>query len=444
MPEATFTFPGGFLWGTATSSHQVEGKNTLNNWYAWENETGRILNGDHSGQACDWWAGRWRDDLDRAHETNQNAHRLSIEWSRIQPAEDRWNEDALDVYREILRGLFQRGMTPVVTLHHFSDPLWMYEQGGWENPSSPQWFEKFVRKTVEGLLEYCNLWVTINEPNVYVYNGYLSNGEFPPGKRSPRAALRAMGNLVRGHALAYRVIKELQREARVGVAMHYRGFRPAHPSSPLDRWLAKQLSQNFNASFLDTLLNGRLRFAFGSQRIPEAVGTQDFLGLNYYTTDLVSFHPFKPLELFSTRRYPNDAPLSDGGFIASVPEGMYDMLSWASKRYQLPIIVTENGINDAEDRLRPRYIAEHVHQVWRAIQMNRQVKGYFHWSLVDNFEWERGWSQRFGLWGLDVGSQARIRRPSVDFYGAICKENAVSYEMVAKYAPEALKQIFPG
>ena len=444
MPQAIYTFPSGFLWGAATASHQVEGNNTNNNWYFWENQPGRILQGHKSGAACDWWAGRWRDDFDRASETSQNAHRLSIEWSRIQPAPDRWNEDALDVYREMLRGLYHRGMTPLVTLHHFSDPLWLYEKGGWENPDTPALFEAYVRKVVDALREFTTYWITLNEPNIYIYNGYLGHGEFPPGKNDQGAAFRVMVNMLRGHALAYRAIKAIQKESRVGVSMHYRGFVPAHPGIPGEQQVAEALSRNLNASFLDTILDGRLSFLLSRSRLPEAIGTQDFVGLNYYTTDHVSLNLLNPTELFSKRTPPPGAPLSDGGFIAHAPEGIERMLSWARRRYNLPIIITENGVNDADDRLRPRYLVEHLHQVWRAIQWNWQVKGYFHWSLVDNFEWERGWTQRFGLWGLNVETQARIRRPSVNLYAAICKENALSNETVARYAPESLQKLFPG
>ncbi len=144
MPQAVYHFPNGFLWGTATSSHQVEGNNTNNNWSAWEAEEGRIKFGHKAGLACDWWGGRWKEDFDRAADTAQNAHRLSIEWSRIQPKPDMWNEEALNYYREIIRGLEQRNMTPLVTLHHFSDPLWLVEIGGWENPDVPALFEKYT------------------------------------------------------------------------------------------------------------------------------------------------------------------------------------------------------------------------------------------------------------------------------------------------------------
>ena len=153
MAQATLNFPRDFLWGTATASHQVEGNNINNNWYAWE-KSGHIVNRQSCGLACDWWGGRWREDFDRAAEAGQNAHRLSVEWSRIQPESKRWDEDALDYYRQMLRGLIERGLTPMVTLHHFSEPLWISELGSWQNEAICEHFGAFVRKTVEALQEY--------------------------------------------------------------------------------------------------------------------------------------------------------------------------------------------------------------------------------------------------------------------------------------------------
>jgi len=442
MPEATFHFPKGFLWGCATASHQVEGQNTNNNWSAWEQREGKIRNGDTAGLACDWWGGRWREDFDRAAETGQNAQRISVEWSRIQPAPDRWDEEALERYRAMLRGLHERKMTPLVTLHHFSEPLWLSEIGGWESDEAPALFAAFVRKTVDALKEYCTLWITINEPNVFAVSAYLF-GEFPPGKKDMGAMVRVMANLLKGHALAYKIIHEIQKEARVGVAIHLRSFWPAGPVKFLDRIPAKIMNQAFNTAFMDALVDGKLRMVVKTVNVPEAAGTQDFIGVNYYTVEMVRFNLFKPGGLFRDGFYDPQATLSGTGFIANMPQGLGQWLKWAGK-FNLPVMVTENGVEDAEDRMRPQYLVEHIHQVWRASNFVAQVKGYFHWSLVDNFEWERGWSQRFGLWGLDPATQMRIRRPSVDLYAAICKQNALTYEMVAKYAPASLPKIFPG
>lgn len=441
MPEATYLFPRGFLWGTATAAHQVEGGNTNNNWSRWEETPGRIIHGQHSGEACGWWSGRWQEDFQRAKDSGQNAHRLSIEWSRIQPAPDAWDDAALDKYADMLRWLVNHDMTPMVTLHHFTDPLWLADRGGWENPETPALFAAFVRHVLPALKDYTNLWVTLNEPNVYVMNGWVS-GEFPPGKQNLWLAINVMTNLIRGHAAAYKVIHELQPEAQVGIATNYRSLAPAHHWSLLDKLPVHLSDQVFNRAFNDTLQTGKLNLVLKSVKIPEAVGTQDFIGLNYYTRDMVAFDLFRPGQMFGRRFYPKDAQLSSTGFIANVPRGMWDGLKWAHS-YHLPIIITENGVEDDNDTLRPRYTLEHLHQVWRATNFNWRVKGYFHWSLVDNFEWERGWTQRFGLWGLDVETGARIRRKSVDVYESVCKENGISSRMVAEYTPECFDELFP-
>jgi beta-glucosidase len=438
MPQATFHFPRGFLWGTATAAHQVEGNNTNNNWWQWEQEGHTDAK---SGLACDWWGGRWKEDFDRAVEGGQNAHRMSVEWSRIQPTPDRWDEDALERYRQMLRGLRERGLTPMVTLHHFTNPLWLEEQGGWENEEIPQKFGAFVRKAVRALKEYVSTWVTINEPNVYAYSGY-AGGQFPPGKNNINLAFRVMTNLVRGHAAAYRAIHEIQPEARVGLAVNYRSMRPAS-WFPLDCWVTKTQARIFNDLFPRAATDGKAKFLFKTVNIREAARTQDFLGINYYSRDLVSLDLRQAGELFGRRSYAKDADLSSTGFIANEPMGFFEALKWGL-RFGIPILVTENGVEDAEDRMRPRFLAQHIHQMWRAVNFNWPIKGYFHWTLVDNFEWERSWTQRFGLWALDTETQKRTKRLSADLYAAICKENGLSSEMVHKYCPEVFEKLFPG
>lgn len=442
MPEATFHFPNGFLWGCATASHQVEGNNTNNNWWAWEQEPGHIKHEHKSGLACDWWGGRWREDFERAAENRQNAHRFSVEWSRIQPTPDYWDESALDRYREMLRSLYSLGMTPMVTLHHFSDPLWLVEMGGWENEAVIDLFSRFVQKTVEALQEYTNLWVTINEPNVYTTNGYFM-GEFPPGKTDFRSGILVMENMVKAHAAAYQIIHQIQNTARVGIAINYRSFSPAQSWSPLDRWAARLQSKFYNDFFPNALDSGVLRFPAWSKRLSAAQGTQDFIGLNYYTRDYVRFSALKAGELFGSRFYLPNAELSETGFIANAPQGMFEAIQWANQ-FGKPIMITENGVEDPHDEFRRRYLIQHLHQVWRAANFNFPVKGYFYWTLVDNFEWERGWTQRFGLWELDTETQTRRKRPSVDLYADICQENGISSAMVAQYAPELLESMFPG
>ncbi|MGD8455871.1 MAG: family 1 glycosylhydrolase [Anaerolineales bacterium] len=442
MVEARMNFPRGFLWGTATSSHQVEGNNKSNNWYAWEEEAGRIIHGHKAGLACDWWGGRWKEDFDRAAESRQNAHRLSIEWSRVQPTPDRWNEDAIDHYRQIIRGLGERKMFPIVTLHHFTDPLWLTEMGGWENEEVGERFSVYVSKMVEALKSYVTTWCTINEPNVVATMGYLF-GVFPPGVTDIQRTMAVMTNQVRAHAMAYRKIKEIQPESRVGMALNWRGFKAARNWAITDRIAANLFNTFYNDFFPRMCMEGAARLLTKKVSMPEAKGTQDYVGLNYYSGDLVRFDLQARDEMFVRRFYPEGMDLSYGGYIANRPDEFFRCIEWGLQ-FKVPLIVTENGTEDSEDSHRRRYIVQHIHKLWHAVNFNYPIKGYFHWSQVDNFEWERGWTQRFGLWELDEKTQARRKRRSADLYGAICRENALSSRMVREYAPEIFEKLFPG
>jgi beta-glucosidase len=250
-----------------------------------------------------------------------------------------------------------------------------------------------------------------------------------------------MVNMVVAHAAAYHAIHQIQPQARVGMANYYRSLQPAKTWFPLDR-LVTHLLASINDTFPSAAKDGIVRFLSRRKRVPEAKGTQDFLGIDYYTRDYVSFNLFKRSELFGRRFFRSGDDLSTTGFLANEPLGMYEALKWGLK-YNIPIIVTENGFDDSEDRIRPRYMVEHIHQMWRAVNFNWPIKGYFHWTLVDNFEWERGWTQRFGLWELDIETQARHKRTSADLYAEICRENGISDDMVRRYAPAAVQGLFP-
>jgi beta-glucosidase len=252
-----------------------------------------------------------------------------------------------------------------------------------------------------------------------------------------------MRNMTLAHAAAYHAIHEIQDEASVGLAHHYRGMHPANPRNPLDRWTAGNRSRVFNDLIPRAVSIGRLHFLGRREVVPQAAGTQDFFGLNFYTRENVAFDLRSPQELFGRGFFPAEADLSPTGFISNDPDGMWEALNWA-KSFGLPIYITENGVEDDQDVMRPRYLASHLRQVWKAVNFNWYVRGYYHWSLVDNFEWERGWTQRFGLWELNPETQERRKRPSADLYAEICKANGLSSEMVARYAPEAFGSIFPG
>lgn len=432
-------FPDNFLWGTATAAHQVEGNNIHNDWWAWEQQPHWIADHTPSGLACDWW-GRAEQDFDLAQALGQNAHRLSIEWSRIEPRPGEWDHTAIERYRQMLQGLRDRGIEPMVTLLHFTLPRWLADQGAWENPATASLFARFVRKAVEELGDLVSLWITLNEPVVYAYLSYLE-GRWPPFKQNFRLVLHVIRNLVRGHGLAYRAIHDRQPCAQVGVAHHVRTFDPANPDSVLDRMVASLRDRLFNLSFIVALVDGVLRLPFAIYaRVPEASDSMDFVGVNYYFRDRVAFDLTQPRLLFSRNlpaSWPSDAPSWVGEVYA---DGLRRWLERLAV-YRKPIYVTENGLLDNSDEHRPRYILEHLAAVHRAIQAGAPVKGYFHWSLVDNFEWAEGYTARFGLIHVDFATQVRTIKRSGQLYGEIARANAITPEMVERYAPELMRAV---
>ena len=251
-------FPDDFLWGVSTAAHQVEGDN-CNQWSDWE-QAGRIKSGDSCGKACDWWENAERD-FDIARDLGLKALRLSLEWSRIEPEEGHFDAQALIRYRRMLKALHERGIEPIVCLHHFTHPRWFEKRGAFLRPDAPQLFERFAREVAKAVGNLCRLWVTFNEPNVYAACGYVV-GEFPPGRKGELLnALRVNSIQAQAHVLAYRAIHELVPDAQVGWAQHYVVFEPVR--GILDRWAASVLDRFFNNAFFELIEDGQLAFPFG-------------------------------------------------------------------------------------------------------------------------------------------------------------------------------------
>lgn len=439
MAQAQMYFPSDFRWGTATAAYQVEGNNTNSDWWQWEQENGRILQNHKSGRAGNWWENA-EQDLDTAANLHTNAHRLSLEWSRIEPEPSVFDNDALDRYRQILQGMHDRHIEPMVTLHHFSNPLWLVEKGDFNNGITVDYFQRYTAKVVSVLGDLIPKWVTINEPLVYVFMRYLA-GEFPaPQKNGWFPAMEAIQNLLRCHATAYHTIKEAQPQVEVGFAKNFPVLQ-ARPGSRLPtKWWAGQLSRLFNDLWLMAVADGRLRWPIGGGKIKGAAGAFDFIGINYYTRFYVKFPPRGGF--FETEWGP-DAVVSDGNYGELYPAGLYQIINKV-RHYGKPLYITENGLPDAADEKRPSFILTHLREIWRALSFCYPVMGYYHWSLVDNFEWDRGWTQRFGLIELDPQTQARQLRPSGKLYGEICRSGSISSQMTARYAPDLLPVLFPG
>jgi beta-glucosidase len=445
--QRVLRFPRGFLWGTASSSYQCEGGNTNNQWYRWEQQ-GRIRSGDVCGNAANWWQAA-EEDFERAEQMENNALRLSLEWSRIEPQEGHWDSSALDRYRAMLIDLRRRRIKPVVTLHHFTEPLWFVDRGGFAKEENVRYFVRYVTYVVAALRDLCNFWITINEPNVYATEGYQL-GAYPPGEQNMLRTFHVVRHLLLAHIEAFYGIQRIQPEAQIGYCLHYRLFDPALFISPLDSAVAGLQSTLFNWTILRTAESGQFPFPMNTllKSLARAAGARDFHGVNYYTRDLVRFDPSVPAELFGKRFVRPNTPRNDSGlehnFGEIYPEGLYRVLKTVYKntRGNKPLYITENGFSDSIDDRRPRAILEHLAMVHRAIQEGIPVRGYLHWSLVDNFEWNEGFGVRFGLIELDPVTQERIPRRSASMFGEICRANAITEDIVERYAPEARDFIF--
>ncbi len=426
----TLHFPDGFLWGISTSGFQFEGHNHHSQWAAWES-AGGIKTGERSGRACDWWENA-EQDFDLAQHMGLNALRISVEWSRVEPRPGEWDVTALKRYRAMLTGLRQRGILPVVSLHHFTHPQWFEELGGFLHEQSDNMFEQFVCRVLTALGDLCHHWVTFNEPNVYCAMSYLL-GEFPPGRRGEiQAAGKVLGNMARAHARAYRAIHELSPRSKAGLTTNYIAFQPSDPASGLDRLAANFQHELFNMSFDALLKSGSYPFPLSvwAGDCMAAKGTCDFVGINVYSRAHVKFDLKLPGQLFGDLFIPDHVPQGDRGFHQPYGEAYPQGLSMAVRDLHYPgkpIYILENGVPDREDRIRPWLLTGAVRELHQVIGEGFDVRGYFHWSLVDNFEWAEGWTLRFGLASLDPETQERRLRPSGELYRTIARANALAH-----------------
>ena len=405
------SFPPGFLWANATAAHQVEGNNTNSDWWAFEQRKGRIAQGDVSGIAIDHY-NRYREDFALLRKQRNNSHRLSIEWSRVEPSRGEFDARQLRHYRDVLGELREQGMAPMLTLHHFSNPLWFAAKGGWASPGAPEAFLPFVRRVVDELGDLVTLWCTINEPNIYATQGWIF-GAWPPGRRNDVGGLwRVLGNLRLAHEAAYQAIKERLPEAPVGIAHNKFWLVPARPGNALDRVAAQ---------------TGRRMIDYwplGGRRMQRTVAaTSDFIGLNHYSGRLVRFDPLHPGSQFARQLNPPGYPVSDFGDAIN-PAWMREAVL-ELKQFGKPIYVTESGIATEDDEFRQRFLKDILAEVGTAIEEGADVRGFYHWTSMDNFEWAHGYRMKFGLIAVDHKTLERTPKPSSSLYARIAQANAL-------------------
>jgi beta-glucosidase len=424
-----------FMMGSATAATQIEGGDQNNSWYRWCRESGHIHDGSSCIRADDHW-NRYREDIQLMKELHHDIYRMGIEWSRIEPEQGKFDLAAVRHYRDEISLLLQNSIKPLVTLHHFSNPLWFEDMGGWENKNAAALFTRFTNLIVNELGDLVSDWVTINEPNVFLINGY-ERGIWPPGKKNILAMFKAFRNIALAHIQSYREIHQIRAkrcfpgETRVGVAHHLRIFDPAD-NRFRNKFPAKIIQYLSQDLFLESMGHGKFSFPLGFGNYPLGRGKYyDFIGINYYTRDIVSL-AFEPANMFGKLTVKNNAPCNDLGW-EIYPEGLYRLCTLYYQKYQASIFITENGICDAADSRRAKFLYDHLQQVTRLQQEGIPVERYYHWSLIDNFEWLEGESAAFGLIANNYETQQRTVRKSGQFYGEICAKKAITEEMIEKY-----------
>ncbi len=405
----THKFPDDFFWGAASASYQVEG-GILNTDWAQAAEEGRV---PYAGKACDHY-NRYAEDFDIAKSLGHDAHRMSVEWARIEPEEGKFNMEAILHYQKVAQALQKRGMHPGITLWHFTLPLWFANRGGFERDDAPEIFARYAAFVVSHLKDYCHHYATMNEPIVYASNGWL-RGTWPPFKRfalfdvlsitnSGRqhearytkglrpffTYLRVVKNLARAHNAAYDAIKDVLLASDVSMVKHVILFHAN--KNPFNQLIARVMNWWWTHRFMKMV-----------------IGKCDSIGLNYYI-----HKKFGDTQTYEKTDMDWDI----------YPEGIYDCLMML-KRYKKPLYISEAGLADARDDRRGMYITKQVEAVWQAIQNGADVRGHFYWSLLDNYEWALGYEKRFGLVAIDYETLERTIRPSAYIYKQICERNGI-------------------
>lgn len=436
MKMKSIRLPKEFLFGSATAATQIEGGDRNSNWYHWGLQ-GKISNNESPIVAADHY-NRVEEDIRLMKEMNHEIYRMSIEWSRIEPQEGVWSEEGISHYQKEIKALLKTGIKPLITLHHFSHPQWFEEMGQWTNKNSVMYFLRFTKKIVSSIghdvCEFC----TINEPNVFVNDTFME-GKYPPGNKDDiKSYFKASRHLIIAHLKTYEMIHMMREkmgynDTLVGIAMHMAYF-DVSGNKLLTRVSKKLMDYSFHKLFLNGMVEGHLTFPIGSG-YPLGKGRFcDFLGINYYSRHLIHSSS-NPAMLFGEVRVDETLPdekVNDLGW-EIYPEGLYRVVKKVYELYKIPIYITENGIPDVNDIKRSKFIYEHILEIKRLLEENVDIRRYYHWSLLDNLEWNDGFSPRFGLVEVNYDTQERTIRKSGRFYSELCRSKEVTEEMIDKY-----------
>lgn len=417
-------FPQNFVWGAAVSDFQNSGATNCphGNWTAWEKREGAIKHGQQSGTSCNFW-NTYAQDIPLVKQVGLNSLRFSVEWSELEPQEGVWNEQAFAHYGSMIDALIAQKITPMLTLHHFTHPQWFENKGAFENEENIAYFVRFCKKMFNRFQDKVTLWCTINEPGIYAFQGYI-RGVFPPGNCDIQTAGTVLKNLLKAHCTVYQSLKKQPGgdKAQIGIVHQHLLFEPYHKDSSLEYWPTWYFSHIVTTAALEFFTTGSFKFlaiplvdgAFGgipfpiplweniTYNEPNASKMLDFIGLNYYSHVLMDWTcPWKP-------GYKPDDIITDMPY-ALYPEGLYKAIDDVSK-IGVPIYITENGIADAQDNNRALWIQRYLYAVSQAIKDGYDVRGYYYWTLMDNFEWDEGFDMKFGLYQTDFATKERTLR----------------------------------
>ena len=420
----TIDFPDSFLWGASTSAYQIEG-GIINDWSEWEKENAERLAERAKNYYAPWQVKKFPEMLEPSNyicgqasnsyemaeedirclkRLNVDVYRFSLEWSRVEPKKGKFDKEAINYYKDLIKKLRQEGIEPFLTFWHWTNPLWVSNNKGWENKKTVKDFLNYAEKIIDELGGEVRFFITLNEPQTYTGHSYVS-GKFPPGEKSLIKANRVYKNLIKAHRELYKLLhQKLGDDIQVGMS----------------NYLLYQSAYNFRNPF-NVLLVKILDYIRGYRFIKAINKHQDFIGVQYYHHDRIKFALGGPFWIFKVEN--KNEKVNDVGWDL-YPQGIYYVLK-KLKKYQKPIYITENGTADAEDEHREEFIKEHLYYIHKAIQEGVDVRGYFYWSLLDNFEWAEGWWPKFGLFQVEEESFRRIPRKSAGVYAEICKNNQV-------------------
>ena len=429
-----FRFPPGFFWGTQTAPTQVEGggrgaAGRVDNDFSElaESTPSAIKDGSSPNDGPNHW-NRLHTDYSHLAAMGQNAHGFGIDWARVEPQEGVWDEAAIDHYIEEIAIQKAKGIEPVVTLLHFALPKWLAAEGGLTSSRTPELFERFTRKIAERVGDRVTWWSTINEPNILVGMKY-GDAVWPPREFSVHKFGAAYVNLLRMHALATQALRDVAarqgHNVKVSIAQNILPTRPSRLWHPGDQALAKGNNYVMNHWFTHSIRAGRALPPFGmGQKIEGLIGSLDYFGLNYYSREYLRFRlaGFNDINGFHDQRHGKQ--VNTYGWTVD-PDGLAEAALDAWNQFGLPIMITENGVADVDDSLRPKFLVDQLSVMYHLIQSGVPIIGYLHWTDWDNWEWVEGFTQRFGLYGFDPVTKARWNKPSALIYRAINTHNRI-------------------